>query len=108
VLPALLEHPSAQETIDVWCRDLAMSRRTFARRFQRETGLTFSAWRRRACLLWALPRLLHGERVTTLAFDLGYSCPAAFATMFKQMMGVAPQHYRRASLREGASRMPAV
>jgi AraC-like DNA-binding protein len=74
-----------------------MSRRTFTRRFQSETGLTFSAWQRRACLLAALPCLLRGERVTTLAFDLGYSSPAAFATMVKQIMGIAPQNYRRAS-----------
>jgi len=97
-----LERPSAQQTIDLWCRDLAVSRRTFTRRFQRETGLTFSAWQRRACLVSALPRLLCGERVTTLAFDLGYSSPAAFTTMFKQIMGTAPQEYRRASRRIGA------
>ena len=90
-----IEHPSAQETIDLWCRDLAMSRRTFTRRFQRETGLTFSAWQRRACILATLPRLLGGERITTLAFDLGYSSPAAFTTMFKHIMGAAPQAYRR-------------
>lgn len=40
---------------------------------------------------------LRGERVTTFAFDLGYSSPAAFSTMFKQIMGTAPQNYRRAS-----------
>jgi AraC-like DNA-binding protein len=84
-----LEKPSAQDTIDLWSRELAVSRRTFTRLFQRETGLTFSAWQRRACLLSAVPRLLNGERVTTIAFDLGYSSPAAFATMFKQLMGTA-------------------
>lgn len=52
---------------------------------------------RRACLVSALPRLLCGERVTTLAFDLGYSSPAAFTTMFKQVMGTAPQNCRCAS-----------
>jgi AraC-like DNA-binding protein len=63
--------------------------------------LTFSAWQRRACLLVALPRLLRGERITTVSFDLGYSSPTAFATMFKQLVGCAPQDYRRASLRSG-------
>lgn len=97
-----LERPSAQETIDLWCRDLAVSRRTFTRWFQRETGLTYSAWQRRACLVSALPRLLRGERVTTLTSDLGYSSPAAFTTMFKQIIGTAPLEYRRASRRIGA------
>jgi hypothetical protein len=65
---------------------VALSRRTFTRRFQSETGLTFSAWQRRACVLSVLARLLRGERVTTLAFDLGYSSPAAFAAMFKHII----------------------
>jgi hypothetical protein len=46
-----IENPTAQDTIDVWRRELGLSRRTF----RLETGLTFSVWRRRACLLAALP-----------------------------------------------------
>jgi AraC-like DNA-binding protein len=92
-----LERPNAQDTIELWSRELALSRRTFTRLFLRQTGLTFSAWQRRACLLAALPRLVRGERVTTIALDLGYSSPAAFATMFKRLVGAAPQDYRRAS-----------
>src|SRR5262249_2358379 len=68
-----MEHPTAQDTIDVWARDVGLSRRSFTRLFRLETGLTFSTWQRRACLLAALPRLSRGERVTTIAFDLGYS-----------------------------------
>jgi AraC-like DNA-binding protein len=90
-----VEQPTAQDTIALWCHDLGVSRRTFTRLFQRETGLTFSVWQRRACLLSALPRLLNGERVTTIAFDLGYSSPAAFTTMFRQFIGSAPDRYRR-------------
>ena len=90
-----LDRPDAQDTVDRWCGELALSRRTFTRLFKHETGLTFSAWQRRACLLWALPRLLAGDRVTTVAFDLGYSSPAAFTAMFKQLVGEAPGFYRR-------------
>jgi AraC-like DNA-binding protein len=90
-----LERPTAQDTVDQWTRDLGLSRRTFTRLFKHETGLTFSAWQRRACLVWALPRLLAGERVTTIAFDLNYSSPAAFTTMFKQLIGDTPNLYRR-------------
>jgi AraC-like DNA-binding protein len=101
-----IARPAARETIDLWCRDLAMSRRTFTRLFRAETGLAFTAWQRRACLLWALPRLLRGERVTTIAFDLGYSSPAAFATMFKQLVGSTPDIYRRHAARQGMPGMP--
>jgi AraC-like DNA-binding protein len=95
-----IEQPTAQDTIALWCRHLGLSRRTFTRLFKRETGLTFSVWQRRACLLSALPRLLNGERVTTIAFDLGYSSPAAFTTMSRRIIGTAPDHYRRQSRME--------
>jgi AraC-like DNA-binding protein len=90
-----LDRPTAQDTVDLWSRELGLSRRTFTRAFKHETGLTFSGWQRRACLAWALPRLLAGERVTTIAFDLNYSSPAAFTAMFKQLIGDTPELYRR-------------
>jgi len=89
-----LARPTARDTLELWSRELGLSRRTFTRRFKQETGLTFAAWQRRACLLSALPRLLGGERVTTIAYDLGYSSPAAFTVMFKQLVGLAPNLYR--------------
>ena len=90
-----LERPTAQDTLERWSGELGLSRRTFTRLFRHQTGLTFSTWQRRACLLAALPRLLDGERVTTIAYDLGYSSPAAFAVMFKQLVGLAPNAYRK-------------
>ena len=44
-----------------------------------------------------MPRLLAGEAVTTIAFDLYYSSPAAFTTMFKKLVGTSPNAYRRAA-----------
>jgi AraC-like DNA-binding protein len=92
-----LEHPTAQDTLELWSDELGLSRRTLTRLFRRETGLGFAGWQRRACLLSALPRLLGGERVTTIAYDLGYSSPAAFTVMFRQLVGVAPNAYRKAT-----------
>jgi AraC-like DNA-binding protein len=90
-----LAHPTAQDTLALWARELGLGRRTFTRLFRQQTGLSFSAWQRRACLLQAMPRLLGGERVTTIAYDLGYSSPAAFTVMFKQLVGLSPNAYRR-------------
>jgi AraC-like DNA-binding protein len=90
-----LERPTARDTLELWSGELGLSRRTFTRLFRRETGLGFAAWQRRACLLSAMPRLLNGERVTTIAYDLGYSSPAAFTVMFGQLVGVAPNAYRK-------------
>lgn len=91
---AFLEHPSPRDTIDLWSADLGMGRKAFTRLFRKETGLSFGAWRQQACILVALPRLAKGDAVTTIAFDLGYDSAAAFTTMFKRRVGVAPSRYR--------------
>lgn len=90
---AFVAKPAAQQSIDVWSARLGLSRRTFTRLFRNETGLSFTDWRRQACLFAALPRLSAGEAVTTVAMDLGYSSPSAFTTMFKQIIGVSPRRY---------------
>ena len=68
-----------------------MSRRSFASPFKEETGLSFMDWRQQACLVAAVPRLVAGEAVTTIAIDLGYDNPAAFTTMFKRVLGASPR-----------------
>ncbi|MCW2243847.1 AraC family transcriptional regulator [Azospirillum canadense] len=88
-----LQQPTIRATIEDWSADLGMSRRTFTRLFRRETGLSFVAWRQQACLVSALPRLVAGTPVTTVALDLGYDNPAAFTTMFKRTLGAAPRAY---------------
>ena len=89
-----LERPSPHDTIDGWSRSLGLSRRAFTRAFRRETGMSFEQWRQRACLMVALPRLAGGEPVTTIALDLGYESPAAFATMFMRLTGMTPSRYQ--------------
>jgi AraC-like DNA-binding protein len=90
---AFLERPSPHDSIDGWSRELGMGRRAFTRAFRRETGMSFAQWRQQACLLVAIPRLAAGDPVTAVAVDLGYDSPAAFATMFKRVVGVAPSRY---------------
>jgi len=91
---AFLEHPTPHETIARWAEELDVSRRSFTRSFRRETGMSFAEWRQQACLLIALPRLAAGETVTSIALDLGYDSPAAFATMFKRRLGLSPSQYQ--------------
>lgn len=95
---AFVAAPSAATTIDHWASRAGMSRRSFTRAFQRETGVSLSVWRRQATLLAALPLLAGGRSVTEVALDLGYESAPAFTTMFRRMLGVAPRTY----LRQGA------
>jgi AraC-like DNA-binding protein len=89
--------PTAHGTIDRWAAEMAMSRSAFTRAFRRETGLAVSEWRQRACILAALPRLMSGERIAAIAFDLGYESAAAFTTMFKRVLGEPPRRYLAAN-----------
>lgn len=89
-----LAAPSPHTSIDAWAKAAGMSRRSFTRTFQRETGLSLSLWRQQACLFAALPRLADGEPVTTVALDLGYDSVAAFTTMVRRMTGDSPRAWR--------------
>jgi AraC-like DNA-binding protein len=90
---AFLRAPHAHDAIDDWCEALKMSRRNFTRIFREETNMSFVAWRQQACLFAALPRLIAGETVTSVAMALGYDNPAAFTTMFKRLVGTPPSRY---------------
>ncbi len=90
---AFVQNPSSRATIDDWADRMAMSRRSFTRHFQRQTGVSLSVWRQQACLFAAIPRLSEGEAVTSVALDLGYDSVSAFTTMFRRMLGVSPRHY---------------
>ena len=92
-----LARPAQSESAERWARDLNVSPRTLTRLFQRETGMSFLAWRQRACVLSALPRLAAGDSVMAIAIDLGYDSPGAFATVFKRLLGESPSRYGRAS-----------
>lgn len=88
-----IKDPNPHESIDDWAQNLGLSRRSFTRLFKRETGMSFAAWQRQACLFSALPRLVAREPITRVALDLGYESPAAFTTMFRKALGVPPSEY---------------
>lgn len=90
---AINQSPDDNTTANEWARRLNVDPKTIHRLFLRETGMTFGQWRTQARLLVALERLAAGERVLTIALDLGYDSPSAFATMFKRQFGVAPTQF---------------
>lgn len=90
---AILADPAENDTLDDWADMTAMSRRTFTRVFRKETGMTFAAWRQHVRLMEALSRLATGHRVTSVAFDVGYSSSSAFSAMFRRTFGAPPTEY---------------
>ncbi len=93
IADTLLDDPADARTLKEWGRELAASERTLARRFQRETGMTFGHWRQQVRLLAALGRLAAGDSVTTVALDLGYASQSAFIAMFRRALGKTPGRY---------------
>lgn len=91
---ALLDAPDDQRPLEAWADTINTSARTLARHFQRETGLSFGAWRQQARVLEAMGRLGSGDPVTQVALDLGYETVSAFSAMFHRATGSSPSQFR--------------
>jgi AraC-like DNA-binding protein/quercetin dioxygenase-like cupin family protein len=92
---ALYADPADARSSDEWARELGMSDRTLARRFEEDVGMSLRSWRRRMRLLKAIEMLGGGMDVTRTALDLGYGSSSAFIYAFRTAMGMSPQAYMR-------------
>lgn len=70
-----------------------MSERTFSRQFMTDTGFSFRAWRQRARICASLDLLANGVPVKQVAWELGFSCPAAFSAAFRAIVGSTPREF---------------
>ena len=93
---AFLLNPSIHDPAARWARALFMSQSTFRRHFLKQLGLSFSAWRQRACVVSALAWLIAGKPVNEVALSLGYDNASSFATMFRRVTGQPPSFYHPA------------
>jgi len=75
---------------------IAMSRRTFVRRFTRATGTSPRDYLQRV-RIEAAKRALEGTRrsVGSIAAGIGYNDPVAFRKLFARLTGLTPADYRR-------------
>lgn len=88
-----LKKPCIHDTAERWASAMFMSASTFRRHFRQQTGMSFSAWRQRACVVSALALLLTGTQVNEVALSLGYDNGSSFATMFRRVTGQPPSFY---------------
>lgn len=93
IAAALARAPEDGRSIEDWAASSGLSSRSLARHWLAETGLSPSQWRQRLRVLLALPRLLAGEPVISVALSMGYDTPSAFIAVFKREMGVTPARY---------------
>lgn len=90
----VLDRLGERETLEDLASRHHTSARTLARRFRRDTGLSFAEWSRRARLVHAITWISEGRSVTAVALDLGYDSPSAFCAMFKRELGVPPTRFK--------------
>lgn len=92
---ALYADPADPRGPEAWGRELGMSERTLARRFEAEMGMSLRSWRRRLRLFKAIELMGGGLDVTRTAMELGYGSTSAFVYAFRTEMGCSPQAYMR-------------
>lgn len=92
----LLKTPDHPNTLEDWAQEVGASSRTLARLFQVQLKMNFNAWRQQLRLMEALPRLLAGESVQSVAQALGYGSARAFSAMFRRLLGENPREYLNA------------
>lgn len=90
---ALLQTPDHPNTLEDWAQQVGASSRTLARLFQQQVKMSFNAWRQQLRLMEALPRLIAGQSVQSVAQDLGYGSARAFSAMFRRLLGHNPREY---------------
>ncbi len=90
VCNTLLANPEQGHTLEHWAQRLGRSDKTLMRLFQRETGLSFRAWRQRMRLLSSLDALEQGQSVTQAALGCGYDSTSAYIAAFKGLFGATP------------------
>lgn len=91
----VVDKPEQHWTVDALAHRAAMSRSTFAARFQEVVGASplhfIREWRMRR----AQTLLREGKSVTAVAALVGYESEVAFAKAFKREIGVGPGTFRR-------------
>ncbi|MHC5307991.1 AraC family transcriptional regulator [Bartonella sp. LJL80] len=75
-----------------------LTERTLMRLAEKHLGMSLTQWRQRHKIIRAIPMLTAGEKVETVALQLGYQSASAFISMFRRLMGCTPDEYRKSLL----------
>lgn len=85
--------PELKHSLEDWAATMNTSMRTFSRRFIKETGITFHAWKQKLRLLQSLEMLQAAMPITRIALNLGYSSTSAYIHSFKTLFGCTPKKF---------------
>ncbi|MYV59018.1 helix-turn-helix domain-containing protein [Streptomyces sp. SID4931] len=103
------QHLDREMTVEQLAAQAHMSPRTFARRFQQETGTTPYRWLLRQRVLLAQHLLETSDRtIDTIAGQTGFGTAATLRHQFVRSLGTTPNAYRRTFRGPAATAVPDV
>lgn len=85
--------PADPKTLLYWAKRLGFSERSLIRALRTQTGMTFRELRRQSRIMVAIELLCEGHPVTTVAYDVGFETPSAFAHAFRVVTGKTPRQF---------------
>lgn len=98
VVDYLIDHPTEPFNTEYLCNLSELSPSSLRRLFKQHTGKSPGEFTKELKMMAAARRLLvTDERVSTIAYEIGFEDPNYFARAFKQIFGVSPAEYRKVS-----------
>lgn len=91
----LRNNPGCTDTLLELSMQAHASRRTVARLFAEETGMTFLRWRERLRIMVSIEKMISGQSIMEIALDLGYQSASSFTTAFTRISGMPPRQYMK-------------
>lgn len=88
------DRPARAPSVEALARAVAMSPRTFARRFRQATGNSPLEYTQRVRIEAAKRSLESGQRIAAVANSVGYTDTASFRRLFARLTGLSPADYR--------------
>lgn len=94
----MVTHPTESFTSSSLCELADISQSSLQRLFKQHTGKTPREFIKELRMVTAAHRLLvTNERISTIAYELGFETLSYFSRKFKSVYGVSPQLYRKIS-----------
>lgn len=98
VVEYLVAHPTQPLDIPYLCDIAQMSSSSLRRHFKEHTGKTPGEFIKELRVMVAARQLLvTNDRVSSIAYELGFTNQNYFSRMFKQVFGVTPSQYRKSA-----------
>lgn len=98
IVEYMVTHPTESFDSSSLCKLADISQSTLQRLFKQHTGKTPREFIKELRMVTAARRLLiTDERISTIAYELGFENVPYFSKLFKSVYGVSPQLYRKIS-----------